>query len=109
LDTALEQVKRAEQDAEYLLSEAKEKIAIIKRDTSDKIKAIENKYYDYLKQIQLAQTENESAILATQISSLDAQWEVEKNELNKSIALLKQDVIGALVGKVIGDYGDSNG
>ncbi len=109
MDTALEQVKRAEQDAEYLLSEAKEKIAIIKRDTSDKIKAMENKYYDDLKQIQLAQTENESAILATQISSLDAQWEVEKNELNKSIALLKQDVIGALVGKVIGDYGDSNG
>lgn len=109
MDTALEQVKRAEQDAEYLLSEAKEKIAIIKRDTSDKIKAMENKYYDDLKQLQLAQTENESSILATQISSFDVQWAVEKNELNKSIALLKQDVICALVGKVIGDYGDSNG
>lgn len=108
MNTVLEQVKQAEQNAELLLSEAKEQVAVIKANTVHKLKQMEDKHYGDLKQLQLDQKEKETTALATQISTLDALWETEKNELNKSIDMLRQDVIGALVGKVIGTYGDSS-
>lgn len=107
MDAAFEQVRQAEQDADIILSAAKEKIAVLKQETAERIKAMEDKYGSDLKSFQLNLQKKENEQISNQISMLEEKWNNDKKNIEESFVSCKGELVLALAGKVINQYGDS--
>ncbi|MEA4919449.1 MAG: hypothetical protein VB078_00800 [Clostridiaceae bacterium] len=107
MDAAFEQVRQAEQDADMILSAAKEKIAVLKQETAERIKAMEDKYGSDLKSFQLNLQKNEDEEISHQLSMLEGKWNSDKKNIEESFASYKGELVLALAGKVINQYGNS--
>lgn len=107
MDAAFEQVRQAEQDADRILSDAKEKIAVLKQETAERIKAMEDKYSGDLRSFQIGLQKKEDEEISHQIAMLQEKWNNDKKNIEKSFASCKGELVLALDGKVINQYGNS--
>lgn len=105
MSAAFEQIRQAEQQAEEILQAAREKAALLKKETADAVSALESAFHAELKAYQDALLESERAAIGRKLAELDAAWEREKAGMDARFAAEKDALVAHLVGKVIGAHG----
>ena len=107
MSVAFEQIKQAEQEAEGIVSAARDQAAAIKKESAEAISAIESAYHADVKAYQTTLLESENAVIAEKLGELDAAWNKEKAEMDSLFAAGKEELVSYLVGKVMQTHGNS--
>ena len=104
MSAAFEQIRQAEQEAERILSAARENAAAIKKESAEAVAAIESAFQAELKAFQAALGESDKAAIEQKCGELDAAWDNERAEMDSRFAAEKAGLVRYLVVKVMQTY-----